>query len=219
MKVWLLIVSFVTLFLQGCSRKPKTIVETPGPVPEMQEKSSAETSDKSETGIEAAPTPTDTELRMQRQLDVVGALKHKWLSHLALFKKQLFGWFFLDAWDEMEKSQRSQSEMEQIEMSLRKEDDRSDADYHAKIVLLANLAVTSESSKLDKEAEVLFDKWSERFPQGSGPAPTRNDLKELSREIKAIFDQLKKLPKLTSQQLEAEISALPPLPDPGVFVR
>ena len=135
-----------------------------------------------------------------------------WLSSVASLKGQLFGSFFLDAWEEMEKSNRSQREKEEMEMGLRIEHDRSGAEYHADMAMLVDLAVTPDTAVLKKEAHVLFDKWTDRFPQGPGPVPTKDDLEQLGREAKALFDQTKKLPRISREQLEAEIAALPPIP-------
>ena len=135
-----------------------------------------------------------------------------WLSSVASLKGKLFGSYFHDAMEDIEKSNRSEREIQEGQMDLRREFDRNDAEYHADMAMLVDLAATPDTAILDKEAHALFDKWTHRFPDGPGPVPTKADLEQLGREAKALFDQTKKLPEVSREQLEAEIAALPPLP-------
>ena len=213
MKLSLFTIGFVVLLVAACDRKPIGGTPRPLPPPESSEKTAAQ------PPIEPPPVSRE-ELSMaevQQHYDyqrIIGP-RHPGLMYLCSDKHNSWGGFVLDRWEKMEKSSLSQQEKIKIEVGLRKLEDQKDTEYRVEVAILAHLAATSQTSEINKQAEVLFNKWSDRFPQGSGPVPTKDDLEQLDREVKTFFDQTKKLPRISPEQLKAEIAALPPPPKPG----
>ena len=140
----------------------------------------------------------------------VAALRHGGLVMLSDLKRKLWYSYVFEQWDQILMPEKSQEEKVDIELGLRRRDDRTDAEHYREMIALAYCKISSEASQLDKEAEALFQKWYDRFPDGSAGVPTPAELQQMDREVESLLARVKVLPKLTSEQIETEITALPP---------
>ena len=203
----------IVLFVVGCHRSPKYEGENPLAPSNVSEKAAVELADHSH--VVSRDELSDEDSLRHSQLRQIGGQRHGGLTLLCDLKKDFWGFVFLDEWDEKEKSHLPLKEKLEMEVALKKMGDEKCADYRAEVAAIAELSTSPEASKLDSEAEASFNKWSDRYPQGSGLTPTREDLKEVDRVIGSLFARVKKLPKVSSAQIATEISALPPPKGPG----
>ena len=211
MKTAILTIIGVALLVGGCGRKSQNIQGQAPPPPEPQPQiTEPQTESYSEKG-----KLSGEDLKRQYEFQQIAWRSYSQLLLLCDMKKKWAGSFFLEHWEEMEKSQSSEREKDKIKVALLKFDDGKEAEFYAEMSTLASLAVTPEATELEKQAATLYNKWSDRFPDGSGLVPAQSDREQLDREVNEIFTHLKMLPKITSEHLEAEIAALPPPPKTG----
>ncbi len=73
-----------------------------------------------------------------------------------------------------------------------------------------DLAPSPEALKLEKKAESIYPDLEKRLiSQGPDPIITEEDLKEVDRLADEFLKQIKPLPRLTKEQMQAEVKALP----------
>ena len=83
-----------------------------------------------------------------------------------------------------------------------------DSDIYVNIVpLLASVAPGAEAKALNERAQQMVSGLYDRYPTG---AITRQAVTELDKRAQEMLEQVKKLPKLTAEQEQAAIDALPP---------
>ena len=205
--------SCIVLTAFGCQRHPQTpAADSKTPLPMQHE-------------IDAYPPPgmpsgtgeATREERLQQWHHEQVAVRHGLdrLSGVSGLKRRMWTFYLFRALDANEASKESPSKKETIEAALKEKFAWKDWVYRKELALLASVAPTPETLKLQSEAEPLISKWDERFPNDPEVVIMREDLEKFDRESKPIMEQLIRLPKLTPKQLEEEIAALPPPPKPG----
>jgi len=74
---------------------------------------------------------------------------------------------------------------------------------------LVKLAPTPEALALNEKAKSLMMELDKRFPYGQDWVITRKDMDDINASVNEIRKQMRKLPQLTSDQVEAGFAALP----------
>ena len=74
---------------------------------------------------------------------------------------------------------------------------------------LVKLAPTPEALALNEKAKALVAEWEKKFPYGQKWKITKEDLIKIDAAAKDIRDQLRALPQLTPEQIEAVFAAQP----------
>ena len=90
--------------------------------------------------------------------------------------------------------------------SLSKEMDRDGTVYAENRLLFASLIPSPEASALAKKADIIQTGWQNRYKLDK---VTREGIKTLNAQVDEIVGEAKKLPRVTPEQLQAEIDALP----------
>jgi hypothetical protein len=111
-----------------------------------------------------------------------------------------------------EKAGMKLEQLQEVEKKLTEENRSVEKWVSTVDSLVFNLAVSPEALELEKRAEKMIEKLSSRtITDGSTPFRliTKEERMEVDRQMKQIYEEIKKLPKLTPEQAQREYDAFP----------
>jgi tetratricopeptide (TPR) repeat protein len=121
----------------------------------------------------------------------------------------------------MEANQKAEMPLKQqqaIESEMRKKEDALDKRMANVHQLVFHLAASPEALELEKETEAVIEKVNYRtITDGSTPFKpvTKDEQNDAEKQIDKLIDELQKLPKMTPQEAEKELNAVPLIDDGG----
>ena len=81
--------------------------------------------------------------------------------------------------------------------------------YQDALPLIASSAPTEEARTLAKQADGIFNLWTIHYPSNAVWVITPADMAAIDQQAQQVMARLKSLPKLTPEQVQAAIEALP----------
>jgi len=133
---------------------------------------------------------------------------HTALYDLSDYQVNLWGKFEQEATEANRKSGMTKEDQGAVFSSLEADFALIDKDrYKDQWWYLVKLAPTPEAQALNEKAAALEAEWNKHF--GNGQYITREELRIVDSAVKEIRDQMRELPQLTPEQLEAGLAALP----------
>lgn len=124
-------------------------------------------------------------------------------------QRNLFGNFVIAAQKEVKKSTMSKEARNTVLLAFDKEGEAIEKDYILDTWYLVKLAATPEAQALNVKAGKLLRELEGRFPLGRQWTITRKDMDRINADVNEIRQQMRKLPQLTPEQIQAGLAALP----------
>ena len=81
--------------------------------------------------------------------------------------------------------------------------------YMEALRLCAVLAPSPQAQALNSKANDLLNAWLKQSPPETGYKVTKSQMAEMEQQVHQMVEQLKTLPKLTPQEVQAAIERLP----------
>lgn len=130
----------------------------------------------------------------------------------ALFNKQtnIWDYFLTKTQNETWHSKMSKEAQHALLKPLDQENDALYKEYYKDAEwYLVKLAPTPEALALNAKAKELWGELNNRFPLGTQWKVTRKDMDDINARVNEIRVQMRKLPHLTPEQIEAGLAKLP----------
>lgn len=130
----------------------------------------------------------------------------------ALFSKQtnIWDYFLTKTQNETWHSKMSKEAQHALLKPLDQENDALYKEYYKDAEwYLVKLAPTPEALALNAKAKELWVELNNRFPLGTQWKVTRKEMDDINAKVNEIRAQMRKLPQLTPEQIEAGLAKLP----------